>query len=67
MGSDKFTGRQCRPCEIFWGTIGVTAGFVLLFMGADLLTGGWLARMISGGLPEAPVIPLRSDNDSNTE
>jgi hypothetical protein len=42
------TGKPCRPCEMAWGVIGLAAGIVLLYMGADLLTGGALTAMISG-------------------
>jgi hypothetical protein len=41
--------RKCRFCDLVWGTVGVTAGFILLYMGVDLLTSGGLSRMISGG------------------
>jgi hypothetical protein len=40
--------RQCRFCDLVWGTLGVTAGVVLLYMGLDLLTSGGISRMISG-------------------
>lgn len=41
-------GKPCRPCEMVWGVIGVVAGMVLLYMGADLLSGGALSAAISG-------------------
>lgn len=41
-------GKPCRPCEAAWGVIGILAGIVLLYMGADLLTGGALTAAISG-------------------
>lgn len=39
--------KDCRPCEIAWGVFGVIAGCVLLAIGADLLTGGRLARALT--------------------
>lgn len=42
---------------MFWGTIGVLAGLVLLYMGCDLMSGGSLTSAISGA---------RSDDDDST-
>jgi hypothetical protein len=47
--ADQAGTGPCRPCEIAWGSFGVIAGLVLLFIGADLLTGGAITRAISGG------------------
>lgn len=41
-------GKPCRPCDMVWGAIGLTAGIVLLYMGVDLLFGGALTAAISG-------------------
>jgi hypothetical protein len=39
--------KPCRPCEIAWGTFGVLAGLILLAIGTDLVTGGWLTRALT--------------------
>lgn len=44
----------CRPCEMFWGALGIGAGLILLYMGADLLAGGALTAAISGRPDGAP-------------
>jgi hypothetical protein len=56
--------RPCRPCDFVWGTLGLVAGIVLLFMGADLISGGALTRTLSKGPGIAPVIPIRSASDN---
>jgi hypothetical protein len=38
--------RQCVFCERVWGLVGLAAGAVILYIGADLVTGGALTRML---------------------
>jgi hypothetical protein len=46
MDNDKvFT---CRKCEVVWGCVGIFAALTLAVIGADLLSGGKLTRLISG-------------------
>lgn len=45
---EETAGETCRPCEAFWGIIGVTAALVLLYIGVDLLSGGALTSAIAG-------------------
>lgn len=35
----------CRPCEIFWGTVGIVAGLAVLLIGLDLITDGRLTAL----------------------
>lgn len=41
--------RDCRPCDLLWGAVGIGAGMLLLYIGIDLLTNGAITAMITGG------------------
>lgn len=43
----------CRFCEIAWGTLGLTAGCILIFIGLDLISGGALTRTLTKGVRNA--------------
>jgi Na+/citrate or Na+/malate symporter len=44
--------RKCRMCEIVGGIFGITLGVVFLFISIDILSGGMLSGLISGGKEE---------------
>jgi hypothetical protein len=45
--------RECRKCDAVWGLAGVFFGGLILAIGVDLLTGGALGRVLTGGARKA--------------
>ena len=46
------TKTECRLCEQVGGLFGILLGAVILFIGIDVLTGGSLSTLISGGVTD---------------
>jgi hypothetical protein len=40
--------RQCRPCDVLWGTLGLLITVAVGYISIDLLAGGALTRAIAG-------------------
>lgn len=40
--------KDCVLCNTVWGVFGVLIGIAFVFIGADLLTGGFISSLISG-------------------
>lgn len=64
--ADGEPAEECGPCMRGGGLLLLTVGLGLAYMGADLVTGGALTRVIAGGLgigAAAPAAAPASDND----
>jgi hypothetical protein len=44
--------KECKLCERIGGILGLAIGAILIFISVDILTGGELSNLISGGLAE---------------